>query len=45
MSKPIKTKKDKVRKITEEEYAEYISSLKSQSEQERPPEKQDSEQG
>lgn len=30
MSKPLKTKKDRVPKITEEEYANYISSLKNQ---------------
>ena len=42
MSKPIKTKKDKVPKITEEEYANYISSLRSQSEAETPPQKQPS---
>lgn len=29
MRKPLKTKKDRVPKITEEEYANYISSLKS----------------
>ena len=40
MSKPMKTKKDKVPKITEEEYANYISSLRNQSETETPTQKQ-----
>ena len=40
MSKPMKTKKDKVPKITEEEYANYISSLRNQSESEIPPQEQ-----
>lgn len=32
MSKPLKNKKDRVPKITEEEYAEYLSSLKAMEE-------------
>ena len=34
MSKPLKSKKDKVPKITEEEYAEYLSALKAVEENE-----------
>lgn len=33
MHKPSKTKKDKVPKLTEEEYAAYIASLKEQNHQ------------
>ncbi len=34
MSKPLKSKKDKVPKITEEQYAEYLSALKAAEENE-----------
>ncbi|MBQ8308686.1 MAG: hypothetical protein IJX96_02510 [Clostridia bacterium] len=34
MSKPLKSKKDKVPKITEEQYAEYLSALKAAEESE-----------
>ena len=36
MSKPSKSKKEKVPKITEEEYMAYLSALKSSSEQQPP---------
>ena len=41
MSKGLKIKKDKVPKITEEEYANYLSSLRNQDGEATPPTKKE----